>query len=142
MMGAAYSAAMKTALPILAFALAVSACGSPTPAPKAPAAKAEDPMKATRTLFGTDDWNLIGGKCVAVLDLPVNKGKPDNDAAHARWKTWLENSIQSELADQMVTLNRQTYAASPDDVMVDAATYCRTKLEEVSPQSAPTAPAA
>lgn len=131
---------MKAALPALAvLALAVSACGSPTPAPKAPAAKAEDPMVSTRALFGTDDWNLIGGKCVAVLDLPVNKGKPDNDAAHDRWAKWLENSIQSELADQMVTLNRQTYAASPDDVMIDAATYCRTKLEEVSPQTAPAA---
>lgn len=133
---------MKTALPFLALALAVSACGSPTPAPRAPEAQADDPVKATRALFGTDDWNLIGGKCVAVLELPVNAGKADNDAAHARWKTWLEHSLQSELADQMVTLNRQAFAGSPDAVMTDAATYCRGKLEEVSPQTAsPAAPA-
>ena len=136
----AYSGDMKTALPFLALAVAVSACGSPTPAAKAPAVQAEaDPVAATRSLFGTDDWTLIGGKCVAVLELPANAGQAENDAAHARWKTWLEKSVPSELSSQMVTLNKQTYAASPDAVMTDAATYCRGKLEEVAPQTAPSA---
>jgi hypothetical protein len=126
---------MKPAIGILFFGLALAACGSPPPR-QAPAPKAEDPVAATRALFGTDDWDLIGGKCVAILELPANAGQTGNDAAHARWKTWLEGS-QPELAAQMVNLNRQTYAASPEGTLTAAATYCRGKIDEVKPVVAP-----
>jgi len=128
---------MKTLIAVLSLGLALAACGSP-PARTAPKAE-DDPVKATRALFGTDDWNLIGGKCVAILELPANAGQTENDAAHTRWKKWLEHSIQSELAGQMVTLNKQTFAASPADTLTAAATYCRGKIDEVAPQTAPAA---
>jgi hypothetical protein len=131
--GIAYSAVMKSAVGILCLGLALAACGQ-QPVRQAPKAD-EDPATSARALFDSNDWTLIGGKCVALLELPANTAQPENEPYHLRWRAWLEKSIQPELAAQMVSLNKQTYAQTPEPTLTAAAAFCRTKLDEIAPVS-------
>lgn len=134
--GSAYSGVMKAVFGILSLGLAVSGCGSPTPAPQ-PSRADDDPAASAAALFDSGTLDLIGAKCMAVLDLPPNADRPENRAVHRRWQTWFERRLQPELADQMLTLNRQALANTPEPTLIAAADFCRTKIEEVAPQTAP-----
>lgn len=129
---------MKTAPGILFLGLALAACGSPTPTPQTPRAD-DNPTASAMALFDSSSWDLIAGKCLAVLDLPPNADKPENQALHRRWKTWFDKNVQPDLAAEMVTLNSQALAATPESTLAAAADFCRTKIEEVAPVTAPAA---
>jgi hypothetical protein len=125
---------MKSAIGVLCLGLALTACGQPAPAPVAKAPPL-DPTAAAAELFDSGDWTLIGGKCLSLLELPANAGLPENDKAHRRWLTWLEKTAGADMAAQMVALNTPTLASTPEPTLVAAASFCRTKIAEVWPET-------
>jgi hypothetical protein len=53
--GSAYSGVMKSVIGILSLGLALSGCGSPTPAPQGARAD-DDPAASAAELFDSGDW--------------------------------------------------------------------------------------